>query len=173
MKAENKQSIKVGVSFFAILVLAALLIPRHSPGAAKDSSVEAGDCRGCHGQVQVLPAGHPETQGQSLSDCRECHGEPESSLSGKMSSSHAHNLAGVGCADCHGPGEPSADVPKDQCLACHGSPQEVAKLTADQKPNPHDSIHYGPDLDCDLCHHLHRKSENFCNQCHEFDFIVP
>ncbi|MBW2098891.1 MAG: cytochrome c3 family protein [Deltaproteobacteria bacterium] len=33
-------------------------------------------------------------------------------------------------------------------------------------PNPHNSPHYGADLDCNFCHHQHSKSENFCAQCH-------
>jgi len=160
-------------SWLAAFMAIMLLCPLSSSGISNNPAVKAGDCRGCHGQDQVLPADHPETKGQSLSDCRNCHKKPESSLKGKMSLSHTHNLAGVACADCHGPGEPSAPVVKDQCLACHGSGPEVAGLTAEQKPNPHDSPHYGPDQDCDLCHHLHQKSENLCNQCHEFNLVVP
>jgi len=39
--------------------------------------------------------------------------------------------------------------------------------------NPHTSPHYGMSLDCNLCHHQHAKSENYCSQCHKFDFKVP
>ncbi len=173
MKRENKHFPNMGVSIFAILALAALLIPGSLPGTDNRPSVEGGDCRGCHGRARILPSDHPNTKGLNLSDCRECHNDPGSTLRGKISSSHAHNLAGVACEDCHGPGEFSDPVPQDRCLDCHGSPQEVAESTAGLEPNPHDSLHYGPDLDCDLCHHIHRESENFCNQCHEFDFVVP
>ncbi|MFP4037150.1 MAG: cytochrome c3 family protein, partial [Desulfobacteraceae bacterium] len=33
--------------------------------------------------------------------------------------------------------------------------------------------HYGPELDCDLCHHIHDESENFCNECHSYEFVIP
>lgn len=59
------------------------------------------------------------------------------------------------------------------CLACHGPSEAVVRATADLKPNPHDSVHYGPDLGCDLCHREHAPSVNFCNSCPEFDMNVP
>ena len=37
--------------------------------------------------------------------------------------------------------------------------------------NPHDS-HMGG-LDCLLCRHVHKKSENFCAQCHWWKYTVP
>jgi hypothetical protein len=175
LKPKKKPAVKVFFLFFSMLACTVMFIPGYSPATAtvNDPSVEGGDCVGCHGQEQVLPPGHPETKGQKISECRGCHDEPDLSLVGKMTSGHVHNLAGIACTDCHVDGEFSAPVDKDLCLACHGSPEDIARLTADQDPNPHDSIHYGPDLDCDLCHHIHRKSENFCNQCHEFEFMVP
>jgi cytochrome c oxidase cbb3-type subunit 3 len=36
-------------------------------------------------------------------------------------------------------------------------------------PNPHTSPHYGTELDCNLCHRQHAKSENYCAQCHASD----
>lgn len=83
-----------------------------------------------------------------------------------------HRKTGLSCRDCHG-SQPSSAVGSDACLACHGPSEEVAQATAGLKPNPHDSVHYGPDLGCDLCHHEHGPSENFCNSCHEFDMTVP
>ena len=47
------------------------------------------------------------------------------------------------------------------------------KKTAKVKPtNPHVSPHYGKDLECTNCHMGHMEPENFCNQCHQFDFKV-
>ncbi|MBN1102819.1 MAG: cytochrome c3 family protein [Deltaproteobacteria bacterium] len=90
-----------------------------------------------------------------------------------MSLIHIHHLNDIGCQDCHGETTAFHSVGKSQCFNCHGSGEEVGKRTAHQDPNPHLSVHYGADLDCDLCHHVHGKSENFCNQCHEFKFLVP
>lgn len=86
---------------------------------------------------------------------------------------HIHHLAGIECAGCHENPEVPAPLKTGDCLSCHGSASEIAGQTAGQEPNPHDSIHYGPYLDCGLCHHVHRESENFCNQCHEYTFVVP
>ena len=83
-----------------------------------------------------------------------------------------HQAAALSCEDCHGSGKLGA-VRTDICLSCHGTSEEVASSTSALKLNPHDSLHYGPDLDCDLCHHEHATSENYCNICHEFDMKVP
>ncbi len=43
----------------------------------------------------------------------------------------------------------------------------------DVKPtNPHMSPHYQDTLDCTNCHLMHSEPDNFCNQCHQFDFKV-
>jgi hypothetical protein len=39
--------------------------------------------------------------------------------------------------------------------------------------NPHTSPHYGTDLDCNLCHHQHAASEDYCAYCHDYDFKTP
>jgi hypothetical protein len=52
--------------------------------------------------------------------------------------------------------------------------EKVSAATASVKPtNPHNSPHYGKNADCNLCHHQHEKSENYCTQCHKFDFKLP
>lgn len=173
MKPDNIKFVKVNVVAFVLLTLSVLLIPRYSPGVVNDSSVKAWDCQGCHGQERVLPEAHTETKGQNLSDCRECHNKPDSNLREKMTLSHIHNLAGISCAECHKSEKSAGPVSKDQCLDCHGPSQKVAELTAAKSHNPHNSPHYGPDVDCVLCHHLHQKSENLCNECHQFTFVVP
>jgi hypothetical protein len=76
------------------------------------------------------------------------------------------------CNDCHLTTAPEP-LTTEQCLSCHGSLKEVAEATKNLDPDPHKSPHYGPGLDCDLCHHEHSTSENFCAQCHEWELIVP
>jgi len=163
----NKISFKYIFYIFSLLFI---LLPFYSLSAVNEPSIEGGNCQGCHVKEQILPAEHPDTNEQSLSDCRGCH---DTDLRGKMSLSHVHNLAEVNCADCHGSKEIACPPDKSQCFDCHGTPQEIAKQTSELEINPHNSPHYGQDLDCDLCHHLHKKSENFCNECHTFSFIVP
>lgn len=55
------------------------------------------------------------------------------------------------CFDCHEPNE-------------HTTYEEVIELTADLELNPHGS-HLG-ELECDLCHKMHRVSEDYCAECH-------
>jgi hypothetical protein len=84
-----------------------------------------------------------------------------------------HQLRGVGCTQCHGSAKKQVEVASDRCIACHDTTRLV-QATAQTKPkNPHDSPHYGKDADCNLCHRQHRRSENYCAQCHKFEFAVP
>ncbi len=134
----------------------------------------SGDCAACHGSVQMLPAGHLDTKGLTLDECRMCHQDEEVSLTNKLPLSHAHQLSGIACSDCHGDQDPPKPVEKAQCVTCHDE-QELIRRTEYLRvieANPHDSPHYGTDLDCNMCHYEHAESELFCAQCHDFDFVV-
>ncbi len=76
----------------------------------------------------------------------------------------AHEDAGLDCEACH-VDDDYDEVGMDTCLDCHGPYEHLAELTAGVHLNPHDS-HY-LDLDCNLCHHGHQPSEDFCSTCHE------
>jgi hypothetical protein len=132
------------------------------------------DCASCHTGKSPLPKNHPITEGLSLKDCRVCHAEGgEHSLNGKLPLSHVHQLQGVTCKKCHGDVRDPEPVEFKQCLTCHDM-DKVSAATASVKPtNPHASPHYGKNADCNLCHHQHDKSENYCSQCHKFDFRLP
>ena len=86
-----------------------------------------------------------------------------------------HAASGIKCANCHGDTKQPQPVPMIKCLSCHGDTKALAQKTANVKPvNPHESRHYGTEADCNLCHHQHKKSENFCYDCHNrFNFTVP
>ncbi|MCK9273561.1 MAG: cytochrome c3 family protein [Syntrophales bacterium] len=130
-----------------------------------------GNCASCH-KEQVIPSAHPDTSGMNLTQCLSCHKEEDPKLTNTFPLSHSHLLSGVSCAGCHGEADPPEFVGTGTCLGCHKTEDLVAATKDVKDANPHDS-HYGPELDCDLCHHAHKESENFCNQCHEFDFVVP
>ena len=85
-----------------------------------------------------------------------------------------HAASGVKCAACHENVKKPLAVSMEKCLTCHGDTKTLAEKTANVKPlNPHESRHYGTEADCNICHHQHRKSENFCLDCHNrFDFKV-
>lgn len=81
-----------------------------------------------------------------------------------------HQENQLSCSDCHIT-TPEQAVPMEQCLNCHEIPEP--KDDYHGAPDKHDSPHYGPELECENCHHEHTESENFCNSCHDFDFKVP
>jgi hypothetical protein len=99
-------------------------------------------------------------------------GPVNDSETGKPFLSKHKKYAELTCKDCH-PAPTPERLRTEQCLSCHGSLEEVAGATKNSDPDPHNSPHYGPGLDCDLCHHEHSVSENFCSQCHEWELIVP
>lgn len=138
-------------------------------------SARPGDCTACHKAERVLPAGHPATAAMKLDDCAKCHA-PKSgaALTGKLPSGHLHGLRGVTCAQCHGKGRAHAPATVEACLACHGTPEALVQRTAAVKPeNPHASPHWGPRMECSVCHRQHEKTVNWCAHCHTFDFKVP
>lgn len=147
---------------------------------ADDATPEApgavtADCRGCHEGEAVLPPDHVATDGMGMDGCRACHdGTQASDLSGLIHLDHAHYLAGVSCAACHGEADPPKEPDTAVCESCHGSLETLARLTADVAPvNPHDSPHGAPYAECSLCHLQHRRSEDFCATCHDFGFDPP
>ena len=106
--------------------------------------------------------------------CKACHKEGKMALVGKLPGSHVHQLVGVNCVGCHGKAKKQEALAMEKCVSCHGATDKLAAKTAQVKPeNPHTSPHYGTSLDCNLCHHQHAKSENYCSQCHNFNFKVP
>jgi formate-dependent nitrite reductase cytochrome c552 subunit len=109
---------------------------------------------------------------------------------------HAHAEYDVACLDCHVPtleevvnglvvylqGEyevplKEMNYPKDDCFRCHehGSYEQIIEMTADLKSavgaNPHDSPLL--QIECQLCHKMHRDSEDYCAQCHAYVWDVP
>jgi hypothetical protein len=135
---------------------------------------KATDCATCHAGNNPLPQNHPPTAGMRLNDCAGCHAQGTArSLSASLPLSHKHFLSGVTCGACHADPKAAEPAPASTCMGCH-DPDKVATASAAVKPtNPHDSPHYGRKADCNLCHHQHEKSENYCSQCHQFDFKVP
>lgn len=161
-------------------MLLAALLATLAPLAARakvvrDPRAKAGDCAACHGAAKVLPPGHVATRAMAFADCAKCH-DPEGpkALAGKLPSGHLHGLHGVSCAECHGKGGKAQPATADACLACHGPPAELVQKTAAVKPeNPHDSPHWGPQMECSVCHRQHEQTVNWCAHCHTFDFKVP
>jgi len=138
------------------------------------SKARPGDCAACHVQKKMLPEKHVDAKAMNWAACKACHNKAALSLTGKLPGSHIHQMASVNCAKCHGKSKKPEALTMEQCVACHGSTAALTEKTKDVKPtNPHTSPHYGSDLDCNLCHHQHAKSGNYCSECHKFDFKTP
>lgn len=174
MTQHRKRILQVSsIAVFAVLcvILSSGLwaAPKLEPSKAKP-----GDCAACHKEEKVLPGGHPDTKAMNMAACRACHTRDNLDLTGKFPASHTHMLAGINCETCHGKTQKYEEVAMEKCVACHGPTAKLAEKTKTVKPtNPHTSPHYGTELDCNLCHHQHAKSENYCAQCHSFDFKTP
>ncbi len=83
-----------------------------------------------------------------------------------------HKVAGIGCDGCHKENPPKEHVPTLVCNKCHGDQAKLAERTQKVIPNPHDS-HLG-NVECGLCHHGHKQSEDYCSTCHDFGYYkVP
>jgi len=146
-----------------------------SAGRGLADPTKPGDCAACHGDESVLPEGHVPTADMDTEGCLACHGKATPlTLRSKMPLSHFHSLSGVTCQDCHGENETPQALSTEQCLICHGTLEDLAARTSDSKPeNPHSTPHGPTYVACDLCHKQHAKSENFCFECHDFEFVVP
>jgi Cytochrome c3 len=137
---------------------------------------------------------------QTTEYCSNCHVIAPYYNSWKSSSflANTHAQNNVVCQDCHtrtvrtGLTElvrnvmHSYEVPlkehrvrPEDCLRCHVSYAYLANRTKNLKGpdgfplgrNPHDS-HWGQ-LDCGICHKMHRASVDLCAGCHGFPAIGP
>lgn len=82
---------------------------------------------------------------------------------GEHYTAKVHIRGGLTCNDCHGEG-PKKPVEQERCRQCHGDYKDLAALTADYDPNPHNN--HTANLNCTLCHHMHRLEEVYCQRCH-------
>lgn len=83
-----------------------------------------------------------------------------------------HQAVQLQCKNCHIQADRNEFKPlhTEDCLACHGSAEKVARRTQfmdSNHTNPHNSLHDGTDLDCHECHKEHRPSANLCQTCHD------
>ena len=96
-----------------------------------------------------------------------------SAAAGGYSLADRHVKAGVKCDSCHGKNMAVKAPGIAQCATCH-DPMKMAEKTKEMKPaNPHNSPHWETNLDCTLCHAGHAQPQNYCAQCHAFNFKVP
>jgi hypothetical protein len=149
-------------------------------------------CAPCHGAVAagagwVIPTLVIEWSPEV--DCALCHPFHSTSLQDTNLLGNFHTQQDLVCLDCHdsaamqpvhaGVGTDTSqltarDYPNEVCFDCHVSNehtsyQQVVGRTkdyavGDQKMNPHDS-HFG-ETECNLCHNMHRASEDYCAPCH-------
>jgi hypothetical protein len=122
--------------------------------------------------------------------CGVCHADPYySSWEDSDYLAAVHAKAALSCQSCHPRGlgrsaeeimiEVKGDyrlrrlrVSNDACFRCHAhqSQSELVERTKhanpDPKVNPHVPHHYD-EMNCRICHKMHRPSEDFCSECHD------
>ncbi|MBA4419138.1 MAG: hypothetical protein C0392_14710 [Syntrophus sp. (in: bacteria)] len=170
---ETAQQARIHTPLCLLVLILTLGIAMTSVAAPKKMATsQPENCALCHGKEKALPAGHNDIKKMNYEGCKKCHIDTLR-LGGKLPGGHIHQLSGVSCEKCHGKVKKQTEVPMKQCVTCH-NPEKLKEKTAKVKPeNPHTSPHYGTGLDCNACHRQHGKSENFCAQCHKFNFVVP
>jgi hypothetical protein len=123
-----------------------------------------GDCWSCHGSDEGLRFGVSRDKVERMESYFK-------SWAGSAYLDRAHGEQGMGCPDCHSGYFPDGPASMSACVECHGSYSDLAESTADADPNPHAS-HLG-EIDCGLCHKAHEESDLVCNQCHNYNLVVP
>ena len=89
-----------------------------------------------------------------------------------------HVAKGIQCTACHSDtkGTMKREGPKQReaCVTCHGWYDVMAKKTTPADPDEQ-NVHaqHDGELDCTVCHKGHKKSVNYCSQCHMWEFKVP
>lgn len=126
-------------------------------------------CGTCHPPKQDSVVLRQLSNGETISVTREDFELYSDLLSTEEeSSSKLHLSKGLRCNSCHKESAPQegATVDNGNCLACHGSYEELAKKTqkAEKSDNPHSS-HQGQ-LECSRCHSGHSKAKSYCLECH-------
>jgi cytochrome c nitrite reductase small subunit len=122
---------------------------------------------------------------QSPQFCATCHVVKPyvESWQGSDYLAHTHAQLGIPCQTCHPQtiktlvhevvsqvrgnyDNPLSEikVPKKDCFRCHGDYASLAEKTSALERNPHNS-HWG-ELDCRVCHKMHKQSVDYCSQCH-------
>ena len=96
-----------------------------------------------------------------------------------------HAAEGITCLECHEPtikqqinevivfvtGDykiplRERKLPKEKCFECHDNYEVLIPLTEEGfERNPHNS-HWG-EMECHICHNMHRDSVDYCAQCHD------
>lgn len=126
-------------------------------------------------------------------DCSLCHSKNVESMESSVLTISAHAQAGQKCTDCHDletlkeahkggstvPGALNVTMPKEMCLECHGTYEELAARTTDstvlQKKdgsyvNPHvrPNENHQDNVECYRCHKMHMEYDNKaeCLSCH-------
>ena len=84
----------------------------------------------------------------------------------------------LACKDCHVSDDPESLLPEEslslankQCMACHGTMNNVAAKITPKLSNKHINPHAGHvvSIQCVTCHSGHETSEAYCTKCHAFN----
>lgn len=149
-----------------ILMMLVFVLGGISAGVLLKTSKEPSFCASCHiikphyqswNEGPLLAAKHAD---QNV-ECLDCH---EQSISEKVREGAIYVVGNY-----ENPLE-ERDFAREDCLECHQENwNQIVAATNFTASNPHDN-HLG-EIDCNLCHKMHRESEVYCVQCHEFEWF--
>lgn len=108
--------------------------------------------------------------GLNANELRDSNGNINKDFSQKMFPLNGlHKKLDLKCNDCHLENDTTkySSAMNISCKKCHGDYSELSDYTSGlgHNNNIHASPHY-EDLDCDMCHKSHKKSQNICINCH-------
>jgi hypothetical protein len=118
--------------------------------------------------------------------CAYCHADPHyASWEGSDYLATTHARAALPCQTCHPRGlgrsleeivsQIKGDyrlrrlrVSNEACLRCHAHSNypDLITRTKHIKLSPHVPYHW-KDMDCRICHKMHKPSEDYCSECHD------
>jgi len=159
-----------GSKIVIALILLVIMIPTMGVVWAKDSSQNPEYCANCHGDYYTSWSETTHSldykHGEMSISCQTCH---DRTVTESM-----EELVSYANDDYTFPLR-ERKLPKEECFKCHGSFEEIIPLTAPKvtglERNPHDS-HKG-ELECGICHNMHRDSVDACSECHDFVIEEP
>ena len=95
--------------------------------------------------------------------------QPSYAADAKMGADR-HIAKGLNCQTCHGSDMKNPQFPEEAtCVQCHNK-EALAEKTKDLPgANPHKAPHNG---DCINCNLQHEPADDYCAQCHKFNFKV-
>jgi hypothetical protein len=164
-KSAGRQKLANTGKLVVAVLLALLMLPAMSMVWVKDGRTDPQYCASCHGDPYYTtfsdPATHALAQQHAAAgiSCQTCHqrtlGESGMEVVNYITGNYYYPF-------------PETEMPMQTCFTCHVDYDTVASRTTAETSELHRNPHAGHwgELECGLCHNMHRDSVDYCAQCH-------